>query len=129
MIRHEGDRAGTGGDVPELSTDDNARAALATGRLESLRKMNRNAHPPREHWEPLDPYQRMWGVINVEGLSACPIALFVHEDDAKGWIAQLTVDCDSVAYRGNPVYLKALPVRRLAGELWNSYEPAPAEPG
>lgn len=68
----------------------------------------------------------MWGVINVEGETACPIALFVHEEDAKGWIAQLTTDCDSDAYRGNPVYLKALPVRHLAGELRNSYEPVPA---
>lgn len=77
-------------------------------------------------WEPLDPARKMWGVINVEDTTAHPLAMFIHEEDAKAWIAQLTTDSDDVAYRGNPHYLSALPVRKISGELWNSYEPVPA---
>ena len=80
-----------------------------------------------DHWDAISAPRRMWGVFDVEQPYECtPRAIFSDEVEAIAWIAwcvtQNAADEDDPPY-GNVAHYQALPMREVAGEVWNSYDP------
>jgi hypothetical protein len=74
-------------------------------------------------WDPLEQREPMYGVFNDQ---SGMYALFVLKEDAEHWVTWRTAGAPEDD-RLN-LDLCICEVHQVAGQIWNSYKPAPAPP-
>lgn len=75
-----------------------------------------------DHWDKMDSLLVAWAVLDSEGTSPSPCAIFPDRHEADDWLEDKQADPDNRAAQWC-----VLPVVNLSGDLWNCHDALPAE--
>lgn len=79
-----------------------------------------------DRWDVLDAAGNRFAIVDQEGYSSDPLAIFRSREDAERYLRWQTEELPEDDRLPRHMYI-VLEVRRIEGVVWNSYDPSPDE--